>query len=98
MAVSSHPERCKRIAGTEMIELLVRHTGRNWIAENDLLSAEAQTLDTLDKKLKTLLVQKGYLENCESVDLFMAFDNSTIPVWMRQYGQHYFNRIVKVKA
>jgi len=27
----------------------------------------------------------------------MYFDNSTIPQWIRQYAQHYFNRIVEIE-
>ncbi len=81
-----------------MIEFIVIHDGKNWIANNDVLYAEAATLEELDKKLKTLLEEKGYLKTGEKLDLFMAFDNSTIPVWMRQHGQHYFNRIVQVES
>ena len=81
-----------------MIELTVRHNGKNWIAENDLLFAEARTLVTLDQELKRLLHEKGFFAHCDRVDLFMAFDNATIPAWMRQYGQHYFHRIVQVQA
>lgn len=34
----------------------------------------------------------------EKVEVFMAFDNSTIPQWIRQYAQHYFNRILVVDS
>ena len=81
-----------------MIELIVRHDGRNWIAKNNVLFAEAPTLEKLDNELKKLLKQRGYLKNGKELDLFMAFDNSTIPVWIRQYAQHYFNRIVRVEG
>jgi len=79
-----------------MIELIVSHDGKNWIARSDLLSAEAPTLEELDNKLRKMVKEKGYLEPGKSLDLFMAFDNSTIPLWMRQYSQHYFNRIIQV--
>ncbi|MBE9581401.1 MAG: DUF5395 family protein [Proteobacteria bacterium] len=80
-----------------MIELIVTHDGKNWIASNDALYAEAPTLEKLDNELKSLVKEKGYLEKGKKLDMFMAFDNSTIPVWMRQYAQHYFNRIVRVE-
>jgi leucyl-tRNA synthetase len=80
-----------------VIELIVNHDGKTWMARNDWLSAKAPTLEELDNELKRLVKQKGYLEPGNKIDLFMAFDNSTIPQWMRQYGQHYFNRIVRLE-
>ena len=81
-----------------MIELIVNHDGKNWIARNDVLYAEASTLEKLDNELKKLLKEKGYLKKGEKLEMFMAFDDSTIPVWMRQHAQHYFNRIVRVES
>ncbi len=86
-------ERCVAV-----IELIVSHDGKSWIARNDFLYAEAPTLENLDNELRKLVKEKGYLETGKKLDLFMAFDNSTIPVWMRQYAQHYFNRIVRVEG
>ncbi len=80
------------------IELIVSHDGKNWIARNDRLSAQAPTIEELDNELTKLVKQKGYLAPGKKVDLFMAFDNSTIPRWMRQYSQHYFNRIIQVEG
>ena len=78
-----------------MIELIVTHNGKNWIAKNDVLCAEAPTLEKLDNELKKQVKEKGYFEKSKKLELFMAFDNATIPKWMRQYGQHYFNRIIQ---
>lgn len=78
-------------------EFILSHDGKNWIAGNDVLSAEAPTLEELDAELKKLMKQKGYLEKGKKLDLFMAFDNSTIPRWMRQYAHHYFNRLVRLQ-
>ncbi|MCK4391026.1 MAG: DUF5395 family protein [Desulfobacterales bacterium] len=81
-----------------MIEFIVSHDGKNWIARNDELFAEAATLEELDNTLRNLVKQKGYVEKRKKLEIFMAFDNSTIPVWMRQYAQHYFNRIIRVEV
>jgi hypothetical protein len=81
-----------------MMEFIVTHDGKNWIARHDALSAKAPTLEALDSELKRLLKEKGYLEEGQKLDIFMAFDNSTIPQWMRQYGQHYFNRMVRLEG
>jgi hypothetical protein len=80
-----------------VIELIVTHDGKHWIARNDVLYAEAPTLEMLDNELKELVKEKGYLKKGGKLDMFMAFDNSTIPQWIRQYNQHYFNRIVRVE-
>ena len=80
-----------------MIELTIIHDGVNWIARNDVLYAEAASLRELDNDLKELLKERGDLKKGEKLDMFMAFDNATLPVWMRQHAQHYFNRIVRVE-
>jgi len=80
-----------------MIELIIIHDGKNWIAKNNELFAKGASLEQLDNNLKKLLRQHGLLDVHEKLDLFMFFDNYTIPQWMRQYSQHYFNRILRVE-
>jgi len=80
-----------------VIELIISHNGKSWTAKNDLLFAEAPTLEKLDSELERQLKHKGCLEKGEEVDLFMSFDNSIIPQWIRQYSQHYFNRIIRLR-
>jgi hypothetical protein len=81
-----------------MVEFIMSHDGKNWIAKNDFLYAEAPTLEQLDAEVQKVLRKKGYIEKGKQLAVFMAFDNSTIPQWMRQYGQHYFNRIVRLEG
>jgi len=80
-----------------MIELIITHDGRNWTAKNNELSAKGSSLEQLDNNLKNLVRQQGFLDVHEKIDLIMFFDNSTIPQWIRQYSQHYFNRILRVE-
>ena len=80
-----------------MIELIVTHDGKNWIAKNDVLWVKAPTLKELDHELTKLVKQKGYFEKGKKLEIFMAFDNAAIPRWMHQYSPHYFNRIIQVK-
>ncbi|MCP4602070.1 MAG: hypothetical protein GY847_16400 [Proteobacteria bacterium] len=80
------------------MEFIVTHDGENWIARYETMNAEAPTLEELDSKLKKLLKEKGYLKRGENLEIFMAFDNSTIPLWIRQYNGHYFNRIVRMEG
>jgi hypothetical protein len=79
------------------IELTIRHTGQNWLADNDLLSVSAPTLDELDHQLKLLLTKMNLHKEGTKTTVFMYYDNSTIPQWIRQYAQHYFNRIVEIE-
>jgi len=80
------------------LDFTVRYFGKRWIVENDLLKTAAPTLDELDINIKNLLIDKKIIKKGEKAKLFMAFDNSTIPQWIRQYSQHYFNRIVKIEG
>jgi hypothetical protein len=77
------------------IELTIRHTGQNWLADNETLSVSAPTLDELDHQLKLLLKEKNLHKEGSKTKVYMYYDNSTIPQWIRQYAQHYFNRIVE---
>jgi hypothetical protein len=80
-----------------MIELTVIHNGKNWIARNSDLVVQAPTLEMLDTKLTGLLRQKGYARPGEKLRVFMVYDNASIPQWIRQYSQHYFNRVIEVE-
>ncbi len=69
--------------------------GRIWIAtcENNV-TAKGRTLPQLDTDLKQALIDSGRYPKGATVSVFMAFDYSTIPTWIRQYAYHYFNRLV----
>jgi hypothetical protein len=79
------------------IELTIRHNGQDWLADNDVLSVAAPTLDELDHQLKLLLKTKKLHKEGTKTRVYMYYDNSTIPQWIRQYAQHYFNRIVEIE-
>ena len=79
------------------IELTIRHTGQNWFVENENLSLSASTLEDLDDQLKILLKRKKLHKKGTKTRVFMFYDNSTIPQWIRQYAQHYFNRILVIE-
>jgi hypothetical protein len=81
-----------------MVELTLTHDGRCWVARNNFLAASAATLEELDSQVGRLLKQSGVLKAGEKLRVFMAFDNSTIPQWIRQYAQHYFNRVVDISG
>lgn len=79
-------------------EFIIRHDGKDWVAESVHFTVSAPTLEALDSETARLMKQKGMLKEGEKAEVFMAFDNSTIPQWIRQYAQHYFNRIVEVEG
>ncbi len=77
-------------------DCVIRHDGRNWIVEGEHLSVGAPTLEELDVAVGDQLRQASLVTKGETARVFMAFDNSTIPQWIRQYAQHYFNRVISV--
>ena len=81
-----------------MVELTLTHDGRRWVARNELLAAAAPTLEELDSEVGRLLKRNGLLKAGKTLRISMAFDNSTIPQWIRQYSQHYFNRVVDISG
>jgi hypothetical protein len=81
-----------------MIEFAVTHDGEHWIAENGELRAEARTLAHLDQEVKRLLREDGTLRDGVTLEVLMAFDTASIPRWLHQYQQHYFNRILRVRG
>ncbi len=78
------------------IECVIRHEGGNWVVENSSLRVAAPTLEDLDREVAAQLRAAGVVAPGEQARVFMAFDNSTIPQWIRQYAQHYFNRVITV--
>lgn len=75
------------------MEARLIHDGDVWIAACGGVSASGRTLRELDDALaKSLAVAHG--GHKRRVTVFMGFDYSTMPVWLRQYTYHYFNRWV----
>jgi hypothetical protein len=77
---------------------IIKHDGKCWVIENEHSTISAPTLEELDSKLRDYMKENGLLKKGEKAEVFMAFDNSTIPQWIRQYAQHYFNRIVAIEG
>ena len=80
------------------MEMLIRHDGRNWVAENGAMTFRGSTLEEIDAQVSQFMKDEGLVGEGERVKVKMFFDNSTIPQWMRQYSQHYFNSILEVKG
>ncbi len=81
-----------------MIEVIISHNGQNWLVFHQQFTAEALTLEKLDAEVENKLRQLGMLKKGEKQKVFMAFENSVIPQWIRQYAQHYFNRIIELNG
>jgi len=79
---------------TRTIEMVLDHDGTNWTLSNEQLSIAAGSLDELDREIERAL--KDDLEREKSLQIFMAFNNEVIPMWMRPYMNHYFNRILEL--
>jgi hypothetical protein len=77
-----------------MLDFRIIHDGKHWIAERDGCAARGRTLAELDSALAEVVGRHFDLEGQTEVDVRMTFDNVTIPEWIRQYANHYFNRVV----
>ena len=64
------------------------------VADDGQVSARAQTPRALDLALAAQLRKDPGRYPGSTLDVRMTFDNSVIPQWMRQYSNHYFNRVV----
>jgi len=80
------------------MEFVIRHDGQNWIAEHGSFRIIDSTLDGVDAKIGDLLRSNGIVVQGQSLRVFIRYDISTIPAWIRQYSQHYFNRIIQVEG
>ena len=79
-------------------EIVFSSDGINWIAETGVEERlVACDLETLDAQVRDSLERMLNLSAGDSVTAFFRFDNVVIPEWIRQYSDHYFNRIVEFK-
>ncbi|GMT42785.1 MAG: hypothetical protein IEMM0002_1196 [bacterium] len=78
------------------LETSIVHDGGKWIAQNEKLKACGQTLPELDDDMARAIRECGEFKGKSNVTVFMGFDYTTIPVWLRQYATHYFNRRVTI--
>ncbi len=76
------------------IECVLRHDGINWLVDGGSLQARGRTLEELDAAVAERL--RDRVPAGGEAKVFMTFDNTQIPEWIRQYAQHYFNREITV--
>lgn len=76
------------------VELALRHDGDAWVAQGEALAAPArgETLDALDLAVRDQLRARPGIAAGTRARVSMRFDFDTIPVFLRQYHTHYFNR------
>lgn len=58
----------------------------------------APTLQELDSDMRRFFKEQGLIRAGKKAEVFMAFDSSTIPQWIRQYAHHYFNRVLVIEG
>lgn len=76
------------------LEMILDHDGKDWIVTGHTLSLRASTLNELDKKVEQALEKE--LSDQKSLEIFMCCNNEVIPMWMRPYMNHYFNRVLEL--
>lgn len=78
------------------LDLSITHNGFHWIAKNNDFYVSAIDLKQLDLQLKQKVKAGFKSQGKDFMDVFMTFDNQTVPEWIRQYSNHYFNRRVRI--
>lgn len=78
------------------VELKLVHDGSHWIVSNAEFTASGDTFEALDTNLGEVLKSSGKYPEGGQVSIFMGYDFDTFPTWLRQYHNHYFNRLLKL--
>ena len=71
------------------LDFTLSYTQDQWLCYNDEVKILVDSLDELDDKIESHLLQKFKSGNFE---VKMYFDFDRFPQWHRQYMSHYFNR------
>lgn len=79
------------------VELTLSHDGQDWIASNGDLVARGETLSDLDADVERALRERDPSARHQRITIFMGFDFSLFPTWLRQYHAHYFNRYLTIE-
>ena len=79
------------------LNLSLWHDGKYWIAENGQLKVSARELVDLDQKILESVRELKLFPVGTDLDVYMCFDQTVIPEWIRQYANHYFNRSITLK-
>lgn len=79
-----------------MIDFRLIHDGQHWVADHPTVSARGHTMAELDRNLARAMRALPDQYDASPVKVRMTFDQAVIPQWMRQYSNHYFNRIVEL--
>ena len=80
------------------MELLISHNGKYWIATHDDGQFIGQRLADIDTQVRRFVRETRVVRKGQKLRVKMFFDTRAIPQWMRQYSQHYFNRILEVEG
>ena len=67
------------------------------LADDGQVEARGRTLPDLDVALAVVLSAHPERYPSGPLEVRMTFDNSVIPQWIRQYSNHYFNRVVTLR-
>lgn len=78
-------------------DIILSFQGVRWIASYNGYSFYSETLEELDTKLEDHIKARHEPAKGDIFTLSYLFDNSSIPEWIRQYSNHYFNRKVEFK-
>jgi len=80
------------------VDVVFFSDGIRWITDlNGEGRLVADDLDKLDEMVKASFSRFLQAKEGDTVIATYRFDNSVMPEWLRQYSDHYFNRVIEFK-
>ncbi|SDN78528.1 hypothetical protein SAMN04488516_10715 [Desulfonauticus submarinus] len=79
------------------MELTVVHDGKEWIAFDQDKEFRGTSLEEMDDQIRDYVLKSGRVGKGQRLKVWMYFNTAVIPEWMRQYMQHYFNRVLIIE-
>lgn len=80
------------------MDFVIHHDGTDWCLRNEQIRLSAPDLSLLDERLRLVMRERGLIRTGETKKVRMMFDNATLPPVIRQYAQHYFNRVLEIEG
>ena len=76
------------------LEFILIEQDNCWVAYNQDFEVRGHDFNELEKNLRSEILQRCNFSAGSKIKVFMTTDDRLIPVWVRPYQSHYFNRII----
>jgi len=77
---------------TERVDIAIDHDGAEWVTSEFDVTVRAPDIGELGRRVVVHLTARG---RQAPADIHLCCERELLPSWMRQYGAHYFNHVVR---